>query len=151
MALRLVDRVMPQQTHESYSRNESNVPGSNRSFGIVMAGAFLLLALVNWWHGGPSWSWTAGLAGLFLTVAWLYPAALRPLNWIWYRFGLLLHKLVSPVIMALLFYVTIVPIGLVMRVLGKDMMRLKRDPEHGSYWIVREPPGPAPETMKDQF
>src|SRR5262245_30411251 len=142
---------MPQQIHESYSRNETNVPGSNRSFGIVMGVAFILLALINWWHDGRSWPWMAGLAVLFLAIAWLYPVALRPLNWIWHRFGLLLHKFVTPLIMALLFYVTIVPIGLVMRVLGKDMMRLKREPGSGSYWIVREPPGPAPETMKDQF
>jgi hypothetical protein len=142
---------MSQQSHESFARNETSVPGSNRSFGIVMAVALTLLALINYWHDGRSWPWTAGLAGLFLATAWLYPAALGPLNSVWFKFGLLLHRLVSPVIMALLFYGTIVPIGLMMRALGKDMMRLKRAPGSGSYWIVRQPPGPAPETMKDQF
>ncbi len=142
---------MSQQTHENYARNETNLPGSNRSFGFVMAAAFALFALFNLWHDGRSWPWTAGLAGLFLVTAWLYPRALRPLNWIWFKFGLLLHKLVSPVILALMFYVAIVPIGLMMRAFGKDPMRLKRDSGLGSYWIVRQPPGPAPQTMKDQF
>lgn len=151
MAVILISPVMSRQTHESYLRNGANVPGSDRSFGIVMAVAFALLSLLNYWHGGRSWPWTGGLAGLFFATAWLYPVALTPFNWIWFKFGLLLHKAVSPVIMALLFYATIMPIGLIMRALGKDMLRLKREPERGSYWIVRQPPGPAPETMKDQF
>ena len=142
---------MPQQTHENYARNEANIPGSSRSFGFVMSAAFALLALYNLWHDGRSWPWTAALAALFLVSAWLFPGALRPLNWIWFKFGLLLHRLISPVILALMFYCVIVPIGLMARALGKDAMRLKREPKLGSYWIVRQPPGPAPETMKDQF
>lgn len=142
---------MSQRTHETYTRDEPNVPGSNRSFGIVMTVAFALFALINYWHAGAAWPWLGALAALFLAAAWLYPAALAPLNRLWFKFGLLLHKAVSPVIMALLFYVTILPIGLIMRALGKDMMRLKREPEGASYWIVRQPPGPSPETMKDQF
>jgi len=142
---------MPQQTHESYIRQEANEPGSNRSFGFVMAAAFALLALYNGWHEGRAWPWLAALAAIFLATGLLYPAALRPLNKIWFRFGLLLHKVVSPVILALMFYVVIMPIGLTMRAFGKDAMRLKREPNLDSYWIVRRPPGPAPQTMKDQF
>ena len=142
---------MSQNLHENYVRSEANAPGSNRSFGFVMAGALALLALYNAWHNGHSWPWTAGLAALLLAIAWLYPVALRPLNWIWFKFGLLLHTLVSPVILAVMFYVVIVPMGLLMRAFGKDPMRLKRDPGLGSYWILRQPPGPAPGTMKDQF
>jgi hypothetical protein len=66
------------------------------------------------------------------------------------RLGLLLHGIVNPVIMGLLFFGTILPTGLVMRLRGKDLLRLKRDPDANSYWIARTP-GPAPETMKDQF
>jgi hypothetical protein len=91
------------------------------------------------------------LAGLFLATALLVPASLRPLNWIWFKFGLLLHKIVSPVVMGLLFFVTVTPIALLLRAGRKDMLRLKRDAKCDSYWIVRQPPGPAPETMKDQF
>ena len=142
---------MTQSTHESFSRDETVVAGSDRSFGIVMAAAFSILTLLNGWHDGRLWPWMAGLAVLFLVAALLYPAALNPLNRMWLKFGLLLHKVVSPIVMSLLFYGTILPTGLVMRAMGKDLLRLKRQSDADSYWIVRQPPGPAPETMKDQF
>jgi len=91
------------------------------------------------------------LAALFLVAALLRPSLLNPLNLLWLRFGLLLQKIVNPVIMALLFFGTVLPTGLVMRMMGKDPLRLRREPDAESYWIVRVPPGPSPETMKDQF
>jgi hypothetical protein len=140
-----------QSTHESFSREEEIVTGSDRSFGFVMAGAFGLLSALNAWHAGRIWPWTAALAVAFLFAALLRPAVLVPLNRIWLKFGLLLHKIVNPVVMALLFYGTVLPTGLVARAMGKDLLRLRREPEAESYWIVRTPPGPAPESMKDQF
>ena len=142
---------MRQTTHEVFSRDESIVGGSDRSFGIVMAGALTAVTLLNAWHTGRLWPWTGGLAALFLAAAWLRPAILNPLNRIWLKFGLMLHSVVNPVVMALLFYGTVLPTGLVARAMGKDLLRLKRKPDAESYWIVREPPGPSPETMKDQF
>jgi hypothetical protein len=142
---------MKQSTHEVFARDEKIVAGSDRSFGLVMAAAFAAVTLLNGWHAGRVWPWTGGIAALFLAAALLRPAVLHPLNLIWLKFGLLLHRLVNPVIMALLFYGTVLPTGLVMRMLGKDLLRLKREPGTDSYWIVRQPPGPAPETMKDQF
>jgi hypothetical protein len=140
-----------QATHEAFSREETIVAGSDRAFGLVMTAAFGLVTLLNGWHDGRVWPWTGGAAALFLAAALLRPAILNPLNRLWLKFGLLLHGVVNPVIMALLFYGTVLPTGLVMRALGKDLLRLKRQPEAESYWIVRAPPGPAPETMKDQF
>jgi hypothetical protein len=142
---------MKQSTHEVFTRDEKIVAGSDRSFGLVMAAAFAAVTLLNVWHVGRVWPWTACVAALFLAAALLRPAILHPLKLIWLKFGLLLHRLVNPVIMALLFYGTVLPTGLVMRMLGKDLLRLKREPDADSYWIVRQPPGPAPETMKDQF
>ena len=137
--------------HESYSRDETVIAGSDRSFGIVIAAALALLSLLNWWHDGHSWRWTGGIAVLFLATALLYPAALKPLNRLWFKFGLLLHKVVNPIVMALVFFGAVVPTGLVMRALGKDPLRIKGKPDANSYWIERQPPGPAPESMKDQF
>jgi len=142
---------MKQSTHEVFARDERIVAGSDRSFGFVMAAAFAAVTLLNVWHVGRVWPWTGGVAALFLAAALLRPAKLHPLNLIWLKFGLLLHRVVNPVIMTLLFYGTVLPTGLVMRMLGKDLLRLKREPGADSYWIVRQPPGPAPETMKDQF
>jgi hypothetical protein len=88
---------------------------------------------------------------LFFVFACLWPAVLRPLNWVWLEFGLLLHKVVNPIVMALVFFGAGLPTGIIMRALGKDPLRLKRQPDANSYWIERRPPGPAPESMKDQF
>jgi hypothetical protein len=142
---------MSQSTHENFARDEIVVAGSDRSFGIVMAAAFAVLSLISLWYGGRIWPWTGGLAALFLAAALFYPAALNPLNRAWHRFGLLLHRVVTPVVMGLLFFGAVLPTGLVMRALGRDLLRLKRQPDADSYWIVRSPPGPAPETMKDPF
>jgi hypothetical protein len=142
---------MKQSTHEVFARDEKIVAGSDRSFGLVMAAAFAAVTLLNGRHVGRVWPWTGGVAALFLAAALLRPAMLHPLNLIWLKFGLLLHRIVNPVVMALLFYCTVLPTGIVMRMLGKDLLRLKREPNADSYWIVRQPPGPKPETMKDQF
>ena len=91
---------------------------------------------------------------LLETYVALAPAGFRSFQMaipLWLKFGLLLHKIVNPVIMALLFYGTVLPTGLIARAMGKDLLRLKREPDAESYWIVRTPAGPAPETMKDQF
>ena len=142
---------MKQSTHEVFSREEKFVVGSDRSFGLVMAAALATVTLLNVWHAGRLWPWTGGLAALFLVAGLLRPSVLNPLNRIWLKFGLLLHRVVNPVLMALLFYGTVLPTGLVMRMLGKDLLRLKRQPDAESYWIVRQPPGPSSVTMKDQF
>ena len=142
---------MEQSTHEVVYRDEKVVVGSDRSFGVVMAVALAAITLLNAWHSGRLWPWTGGLAALFLVAGLLRPSTLNPLNLIWLRFGLLLHKVVNPIVMALLFYGTVLPTGLVMRMMGRDLLRLKRQPDADSYWIVRQPPGPSPETMKDQF
>ena len=142
---------MKQSTHEVFARDENIVAGSDRSFGLVMAVAFAAVTLLNGWHAGRVWPWTGGVAALFLAAALIRPALLHPLNLIWLKFGLLLHRVVNPIVMALLFFGTVLPTGLVMRMLGKDLLRLKREPDADSYWIMRQPPGPAPESMKDQF
>jgi hypothetical protein len=137
--------------HENYSRDETVVGGSERSFGIVITAALAAISLLNWWQDGHSWRWTGGVAALLLAATLLQPAALKPFNWLWLKFGLLLHKVMSPIVMALVFFGTVLPTGLVMRALGKDPLRLKRQPGATSYWIKRRPPGPTAESMKDQF
>jgi saxitoxin biosynthesis operon SxtJ-like protein len=142
---------MKQSTHEVFSRDEKIVAGSDRSFGLVMAGAFAAVSLLNAWHSGRLWPWTGALAALLLAAGLLRPSILHPLNQLWLRFGLLLHRVVNPIVMGLVFYGTVLPTGLIMRMLGKDLLRLQRQPDADSYWIPRQPPGPSPETMKDQF
>jgi len=143
------------QLHEDFSREEHVKAGSDRGFGFVFAGFFGILSAINLWrHGtehGAAWKWMLPLAALFLVVALVYPKALGPLNRLWLKFGLLLYKVMNPLILGLLFFVTIMPIGLVMRAFGKDFLRLKLDRNAKSYWIDRSPPGPPPQSMKNQF
>ena len=142
---------MKHSSHETFTREEKIVAGSDRSFGVVMAAALAVVTVLNAWHSGRLWPWTGGVAALLLAAALLRPAVLHPLNLLWLKFGLLLHKVVTPVLMGLIFYGTVLPTGLVMRMMGKDPLRLKWQPDAGSYWIVRRPPGPSPQTMRDQF
>lgn len=141
---------MAQSTHESFVREEAATPGSDRTFGLVMAAALAIVSLVNVWHHGRLWPWLLPLAALFLLASLLRPSWLHPLNRLWMMLGLVLHRIVNPIVMGLLFYGTVLPTGLVMRMRGRDLLRLKRDEAADSYWITR-PPGPAPETMRDQF
>jgi hypothetical protein len=142
--------LMTQSTHESYVREEAVKPGSDRTFGLVMAAALLVVSLLNGWHNGRLWPWAITLAVLFGLIGWASPPTLRPLNVAWMKLGLLLHRVVNPIVMGLLFYGTILPTGLLMRVRGADLLRLKWEPQAKSYWIERAP-GLKPETMKDQF
>jgi hypothetical protein len=142
---------MNQSTHENFSRDETVVAGSDRSFGLVMAVAFSVITLINCWHGGSLWPWMGGLAVLLVVVSLLRPTLLNPINRLWLKFGLILHKVTTPILMGLVFYGAVLPTGLIMRAAGKDLLRLKRQPRAESFWIIRQPSGPAAETMKDQF
>ena len=125
--------------------------GSERSFGIVFAAVFTTVAA---WPllGGHHPRWLAfGLAWAFLAAALLRPGVLRPLNRCWFQFGLLLSRVTTPIVMGALFFGAIVPTGLVMRLRGKDLLALRFDPGAASYWVVRNPSGPASDTMRNQF
>jgi hypothetical protein len=127
------------------------VGSSDRAFGFLFAAVFLLLAALKFWQGSPfGYVWLA-LSATFAAAAAVRPGVLAPLNRLWLKLGLLLHRVVTPVIMGLLFYLVITPMGLIMRLRGTDFLRLRRDPRARSYWIERTPPGPPPGTMKNQF
>lgn len=126
-------------------------PGSDRSFGYVFAAVFGVISFWPLIHGhGPRWM-ALGIGAAFGVAAVVLPGVLRPLNYVWFRFGLILHRIVSPLVMTAVFFLCILPIGVLMRAAGKDLLSLKRDAARDSYWIVRSPYGPDPETMKRQF
>lgn len=141
-------------SHESFDRDDRTTMGSERGFGYVFAVVFLVIAAIKYFVAAAAFVWVAFwvvLAGIVLLVALACPRVLRPFNIAWFRFGLLLHKVVSPLIMGLVFYLTVTPIGLVMRLLGKRPLNLKLDPAAASYWIERKPPGPAPGSFGNQY
>jgi hypothetical protein len=137
-------------THEDYARDEDLQGSSDRSFGFVFTG-FCALGGVKL-YTGHAWAlyWFAGSAA-FLAAALLAPRILGPLNRLWMKFALLLYTVMNPLTMALLFFLVVTPIGVVMRLAGKDFLRKRLEPEAASYWLPRDPPGPAPDSMKQQF
>ena len=143
--------MAPSQLHEDFSREEHVKAGTDRGFGLVFAGFFAILAALSLWRGSTTWHWTLPIALAFLAVALTFPRLLNPLNRLWLKFGLLLYKVMNPLVLGMLFFVTIMPIGLVMRAFGKDFLRLRLDRSAKSYWIDRTPPGPPPQSMKNQF
>lgn len=138
-------------SHETFDRPDDVKIGSERSFGLVFAVVF---ALIGGWqvYRDRAWGWwLLGVAAAFLLAAFAAPQLLRPLNRLWFRFGLLLHHIVNPLVMGLLFFGAILPIGLLMRVLGKQPLPLSFEPGSASYWVPRRPPGPEPDSFKNQF
>jgi len=139
------------ETHEYLGHEEAVRVGSDRSFGFVFTGVFVVIALFPLLGGRPLRLWSLLIAGVFAGVAVLRPRLLGPANRLWLAFGLLLHRVTSPLILGLLFFLVFTPMGLLMRAFGKDPLRLRRDISVPSYWIHRNPPGPEPETMRHQF
>jgi Saxitoxin biosynthesis operon protein SxtJ len=138
-------------SHEDLTREEEVEGSSDRSFGVVFAVVFLIVALLPLLHSGAVRWWSVGVSAAFAVVAFTVPSILAVPNRLWMKFGLLLAKIVSPIALGILFYLVFTPIGLLMRLSGKDPMRLKADPNAKSYWIDREPPGPPPQSMTNQF
>ncbi len=138
-------------SHEFRQRAEVTKPSSDRSFGLVFAAFSALLGALSLWHGTGRWPTWFGLAVVMLIVALAAPKTLAPFNWAWTKLGLVLHAIVSPVVLAILFYVCIAPIGFLMRLSGTDPLRRHYDADAESYWIARDPPGPQRETFRNQF
>ncbi|MCB9990629.1 MAG: hypothetical protein H6867_04505 [Rhodospirillales bacterium] len=138
------------RTHDTINRQHDVTMGSEKSFGIVFAVVFGLIGLFPLLHGGDVRLWSMTVAAVFLAAAYAKPDVLAPLNKLWFKLGLLLHKIVSPIIMGAVFLLGVVPTGLIRRAMGKDSMRLKK-PEGDTYWIKRDPPGPDAESYKRQF
>ena len=120
---------------------------SNRSFGIVFFVVFLVIALYPITNNGEVKIWSVIISLIFLLLGLLNSKFLTPLNKIWFKFGIFLGKIISPLIMGLIFFVVVTPIGLIMRLLKKDILALKYS-EQKSYWI--EKTGPKSK-MKNQF
>jgi hypothetical protein len=124
---------------------------SSRSFGLVFVFVLLFVGGANYWAGGHWYVFWAALAAVLLAVSLLIPRVLAPLKRLWLRLGKALNFIVSPVVVALIYVIAIVPVGIIIQLFGKDLLLLKRDHSARSYWIRRSIAGPSPESLKDQF
>lgn len=139
------------QTHEDLSRNQTVKASSDRFFGLTFFAVCLIIALWPLLWRGAIQPIALGLALAFLAVSLVAPTWLAPLNRLWLKFGELLHRITSPIILGIMFFGVITPVGWLMRLAGKDLLRMKFDREAPSYWIKREPPGPDKTSLKRQF
>ena len=138
--------------HEHTQRYVAEIKGSSdRAFGLVFSVVFALIAFYPMLAGGTIRLWSLIVAGIFLLLAMVVPGVLAPANCLWMKFGELLHRIASPVALGIVFYVTVLPTGILLRLFGKDPLRLRRDPTAESYWIRRDPPGPSAESLNNQF
>jgi hypothetical protein len=137
--------------HEDLAREQQIEGSSDRAFGLVFAVVFLIIAGWPVISGEtPRW-WAGVLAAIFGVIALLRPAMLAGLNRQWLKLGILIGRAVSPVVLGVLFYSFMTPLGILLRISGKDPLRLRRDEKSDSYWILRKPPGPPPDSMTNQF
>ena len=120
---------------------------SNRSFGIVFFIVFLIIALYPLTYSEEIRNWSAIISVIFLVLGLFNSKILTPLNKLWFKFGIFLGKIISPIIMGIIFFLVVTPIGLLMRLLGKDLINLKYN-NNKSYWIAKN--GPKSK-MKNQF
>ena len=121
--------------------------GSNKSFGIVFFIVFLLIAIYPLINNGELRIWSLVVSIIFLILGLINSKVLTPLNKLWFKFGLLLGRVISPLIMGIIFFLVVTPTALLMRIIGKDLLSLKFNNKK-SYWI--EKTGPKSK-MKNQF
>jgi hypothetical protein len=116
---------------------------SDRSFGWTFSGVFAL--------GAFFYPWVLALAALTALITLTRAHWLAPLKHAWMKLGELLHRVVSPLVLGLIFYGVFAPVGVVMRALGRDAMKRRYEPQAPSYWVKREPPGPPDDSFRDMF
>jgi hypothetical protein len=139
---------MARNFHESFSQGEIKPP-SERATGLVFAVMAAIIAAI--WRETPAVLWSgAAMALFFVAASLLAPALLKPLNMLWFQFSLLLHRIVNPVVMFILFAIAIIPGGLLMRI-WYDPLRSKRAKDASTYWIDRQGRASVTDSMTNQF
>jgi hypothetical protein len=123
-------------------------PGSNRNFGVVFAIVFAIVGVYPALFGNDIRVWSLAVSLVFVVVTVVKPSLLAKPNYWWFRFGMLLGAIIAPIVMGLVYLSTVVPTGLLLRLFGKDLLRVKPHEQDETYWIERDTP---PQPMKNQF
>ena len=121
--------------------------GSNKSFGIVFFTVFLIIAIWPLLNGYEIRYWSLIISIVFLILGILNSKILTPLNKIWFKIGILLGNVISPIVMSIIFFLVVTPTSFIMKILGKDLLNLKKNTKN-SYWIKKQNQNSS---MKNQF
>ena len=121
---------------------------SNRNFGLVFFFIFLVVSIWPITHNESPRIWSAIISLAFLILVLTRSILLTPLNRLWTKFGIILGSIIAPIVMGVVFFLVITPIGLVMKIIGKDLLSIKYDKKKETYWVKRDKPT---STMKQQF
>ena len=121
---------------------------SNRSFGLLFFVVFLIVSLWPLTHEGSIRIWSVIISAVFLILGLINSRLLTPLNVLWFKFGMILGAIISPIVMGIIFFLVVTPIGFILRIMGKDLLNKKYNKKKETYWIKRETPIG---TMKRQF
>ncbi len=121
---------------------------SNRNFGLVFFTVFIIIGLWPLLNDQSIRIWSIFISIIFLVLGLLNSNILTPVNKLWFKFGIILGAVVAPVVMGLVFFIVLTPIGLIMKLFGKDFLSIKFDKKKSSYWVKRDNPVG---TMKRQF
>lgn len=122
----------------------TTVMPSDRKFGWTFSAVFLLI-------GAVSYPWLIPVAGVLAVITLTRAEWLAPAKHAWMKLGELLNKIVSPVVMGVIFFVIFTPVGIVMRLAGRDALSMRLDKTLPTYWVRRDPPGPADDSFKEPF
>ena len=120
---------------------------TNRSFGYFFSAVFLIFVIYSYYNTGFIKFWSLILSVIFFILGYLNSKILLPFNKLWIKFGIILGNIISPIVMCLIFFIILTPISLILKILGKDVLRLKRGKKK-SYWIARSS---IKSNMKNQF
>lgn len=140
--------------HEPVDEHALTKTASDRGFGLTVGGILLALGLFRGLFRagfGPATVIMLAVGVLLVATALIAARRLAPLNRAWTKLGLLMARVINPIVLSLVYLVAVVPTGYIARQLGYDPLRRKREADADSYWIERQPPGPAPESLRDQF
>lgn len=140
------------QTHETVLSFRKVTLGSNRKFGLAFSAFFMILGVWPWLRHAepPRWSMII-ISVCLLAAALIFPHVLTTFNRFWFKLGMALNTIVNPVVMGVLFFGAVTPLGWYLRKKGKDLLSLKMGPEAATYWIERQPPGPPRGTLTKQY
>ena len=124
---------------------------SNRSFGTLFVVVFALIGAYGWWRDSATPPWAFALSAVTLLLTLAKPDWLAPANRAWMKLAEILHRIVSPIALGIMFFGVLTPMALVMRLIGRDAMKRRFEPSARTYWIERDPPGPDPSGLPNQF